>query len=432
MRRVRVGVLGALVVALSVGMPAYAAKPPEGSTSPAPTVAPASPYPVQIVVFRDGVPPLFKALIYRVRPTFVYRYAFPGFAAPLSPQQVARISADRDVLMVTPVDHSARLPQSSAAHTATPPTPIEGFPQQVPRGVRRVGTLLSPTARIDGHDDPMNVNIAIVDTGIDPAQPDLNVRGGVACAAGSGYADSEGHGTLVAGVAAARDNAFGVVGVAPGARLWAVRVFAPGADQNTDAELLCGIDWVTQHARTIDVANLSLGDTGSDDGHCGLVNKDPVHWAICHSVAGGVTYVASTGNDFIDTTGIVPAAYSEVIAVSGMTDTDGLPGALGPPDNCYGEADDTFAFFSNYGAPVDISAPAMCVGSTFPNGELAFDSGTSFAAPHVTGAVALIKVRHPWASPAQVKAMILAAREQVHLPGDPDGIDEGVLNVSTF
>jgi subtilisin len=109
-----------------------------------------------------------------------------------------------------------------------------------------------------------------------------------------------------------------------------------------------------------------------------------------------------------------------------------MPGALGPPDDCFGEPDDSFAFFSNFGAPVDIAAPATCIISTFPGGNLGLDTGTSYASPHVAGAAALIKARHPFASPAQVQAMIVAAREQVHLPGDPDGIDEGVLNVSTF
>jgi subtilisin family serine protease len=276
----------------------------------------------------------------------------------------------------------------------------------------------------------MNVDVAVLDTGIDPTQPDLNVKGGVGCTPGPRSDDLGSHGTMVAGVIAARDNAFGVVGVAPGARLWAVRVF-DGNGISTDAELLCGIDWVTQHSRTIEVANMSLTDIGGDDGRCGLTNHDPVHWALCHGVAAGVTYVAAAGNDSVDTAQRRPAAFSEVLAVSGMADSDGLPGALGP-STCEGDPDDAFSFFSNYGSPIDIAAPADCVGSTFPGGELAADSGTSFATPHVAGAAALLKIRHPEMTPAQVQAAIMAAREQVHLPGDPDGIDEGILNVASF
>ena len=185
----------------------------------------------------------------------------------------------------------------------------------------------------------MPVDIAILDSGIDPTQPDLNVRGGVDCNGTTGYTDVYGHGTMVAGVAAARDNAFGVVGVAPGARLWAVKVLDDATASGTDANLLCGIDWVSQHAATIEVANMSLGDIGTDDGHCGLVNHDPVHWALCHSVQAGVTYVASAGNDAVDTAGEMPAGFSEIIAVSGMVDTDGLPGGLGPTEQLWSRRD---------------------------------------------------------------------------------------------
>ena len=70
----------------------------------------------------------------------------------------------------------------------------------------------------------MKVNVAVFDTGIDPRHPDLNVVGGVGCIAGEGFEDDHGHGTNVAGIIGAKDNGKGVVGVAPGARLWAVRV----------------------------------------------------------------------------------------------------------------------------------------------------------------------------------------------------------------
>lgn len=399
------------------------------ATSPALAhTPPAAARPGWVVVFKDWVNPLAKAAKLGVRPTYVYRYALSGFAASLSPQQQAALAADRDVLMVTPADRDATSPGHKSS--PAPPTPIEAFPQIVPSSLKRIGGLASRTAHIDGHEDPMNVDVAVIDTGIQPDQPDLNVVGGVACAPGQGFDDADGHGTLVAGFVGARDNAFGVVGVAPGARLWSVRVF-DATGYADDANLLCGIDWVTQHSHLIEVANMSLVDNGSDDGHCGIVNHDPVHWAICHGVDAGVTFVAGAGNDFVDASTQMPAGFPEVITASGMTDTDGLPGGLGPLD-CLGEPDDSFTFFSNFGAPIDIAAPAACLGSTYIGSDLAVDSGTSYAAPRVAGAAALIKVRHPHMPPAQVAAMIIAARERVHLPGDPDGIDEGVLNVSGF
>src|SRR5438876_486085 len=84
--------------------------------------------------------------------------------------------------------------------------------------------------------------------------------------------DDTGPGTEMAGVAAARDNSIGVVGVAPGARIWAVKVGGPKGAKSSD--VVCGLDWVAGHAATIHVASLSMSGAGSDDGNCGLINKD--------------------------------------------------------------------------------------------------------------------------------------------------------------
>lgn len=97
----------------------------------------------------------------------------------------------------------------------------------------------------------------MIDTGIDPKHLDLNVAGGVSCVGGTSQ-DGIGHGTHVAGIAAARDNHMRVVGVAPGAWLWAVRVFT-GNGLASLASVICGVDRVTAHADIIEVANMSLG-----------------------------------------------------------------------------------------------------------------------------------------------------------------------------
>ena len=106
---------------------------------------------------------------------------------------------------------------------------VEQPAQAVKAAVRRVGGLESPTAKIDGKDKRVNVDIAILDGGIQPDHPDLNVAGGVNCLDGKkrDWDDRDGHGTMVAGFAAALDNKIGVVGIAPGARVWAVRVADP-------------------------------------------------------------------------------------------------------------------------------------------------------------------------------------------------------------
>ena len=94
--------------------------------------------------------------------------------------------------------------------------------------------------------------------------------------------------------------------------------------------------------------------------------------------------------------------------------------------------DDTFASFSNYGADVDIAAPGVCLETTTNDGGYGVFNGTSFSAPLVAGAAALYAASHPGASPADIKAAILDNREPGPIPGDPDGIDEGVLNVAGF
>jgi subtilisin len=170
--------------------------------------------------------------------------------------------------------------------------------------------------------------------------------------------------------------------------------------------ILCGIDWVTATRTDADpgndiaVANMSLGGQlkNADDGACGRTNHDAIHLAICNSVAAGVTYVTSAGNDTKDIRDFLPAGYSEVLTATAMADFDGQPGGLFGP-MCQSNVDDTAATFSNF-ATLDrdkahtVAAPGTCIISTYatniePPYQYARSSGTSFAAPHVAGMVAL-------------------------------------------
>jgi subtilisin family serine protease len=284
-----------------------------------------------------------------------------------------------------------------------------------------------------------------VDSGVDATHPDLNVAGGADCSGNNNGAlrDKHGHGTFVAGTIGAIDNTIGKVGVAPGARIWSVQVFNNNGSI-TDAALLCAVDWITAHASTIEVANMSLGGRDPATDNCGIAPRkkdgDPLHAAICASVVAGVTYVVSAGNDSVDTHTITPASYPEVITVSAIADSDGQPGGLGPtepappcgPNSLPSMSDDTFATFSNFGADVDLAAPGVCVTSTWPGGLYAFSSGTSFSAPLVAGAAALYISTHPGAAPAQVRSALIAAAEPGPITGDPDSYREGIVNVSSF
>jgi subtilisin family serine protease len=352
-----------------------------------------------------------------------FRNVVKGYAARLTDGQVASLRADPNVDAVVP-DGIIRLEA-----------------QSTPRGVRRVFGPRNPISRIDGIDQRVDADVAIVDTGIDKDHPDLNVVGGVNCSSTNRAAwdDGNGHGTHVAGIVGAIDNSSGVVGVAPGVRLWAVRILnSSGA--GLVSWYVCGLDWITAQRDPadpsrplIEAVNMSVAKSGKDDGNCGFSNKDPMHRAVCRLVGSGVTVVAAAGNNKFNAARLVPASYNEVITVSALADSDGRPGGLGGKA-CYSwgsyDKDDTFANFSNYGADVDLIAPGKCILSTVPGG-YGFLSGTSMAAPHVTAAAALYKASRPDSSPSQVKRALQEFGNRNWKVGtDPDNTHEPLLDVS--
>jgi len=288
--------------------------------------------------------------------------------------------------------------------------------QQVPTGVDRIEADRNPKSGINGSLSPRNpvgLDVAIIDTGIDPSHPDLNVGGGVTFA-GGGWSDSNGHGTHVAGTVAALDNGVGVVGVAPGARVWAVKVCGNGGMCMT-SNIVAGIDWVA--ARKADfkagrsgginfaAANMSIS-TSDKDTACGVGSTPAVQRAICGVVNEGVVFVLAAGND-----GREKKAYPEAFTVSALADFDGKGGGKGSP-TCRTDVDDRLAGFSNFGPTVDIAAPGVCIRSTWPGGGYNTISGTSMAAPHVAGAVALY-LHANGGSPATNTAGVTAIRSAI-------------------
>jgi subtilisin family serine protease len=343
----------------------------------------------------------------------VYQHALRGYSARMSAAAAARLAGDPRVLFVQP-DGVVSIDV-----------------QTTPTGINRVDAELSPTARINNVDERVNVDVAVIDTGIDLTHPDLNVSAArsVNCSTGRSANDGNGHGTHVAGTIGALDNNDGVVGVAPGARLWAVRVLN-NAGSGSFSDIICGIDFVTAHAGEIEVANMSLGGSGSDSA-CGS-NRDAMHEAICRSVNAGVTYAVAAGNSSANAANHVPAAYDEVITVSALADFNGLAGG-GAAATCRADQDDTFADFSNFGADVDLIAPGVCILSTYKGGGFNTISGTSMATPHVAGGAALHKATHPTASPSAVKSALQAAGTSNWFTAtDRDSTHEPLLNVATF
>jgi subtilisin family serine protease len=343
-----------------------------------------------IVVLRDSVPSAAAAAArleraHGFRTEHVYGHALKGFAARLGSAQLASVSADPAVAFVSP-DREVRIAGQ------VPVLPGDSSPT----GVRRIGAASATQAH-----QASTAAVAVIDTGVALTHPDLNVASGKNCTTPkktAPAADDNGHGTHVAGTIGAENDGSGVVGVAPGTRIYAVKVLN-ASGQGTWSQVICGIDWVTQKAGSlgIKVANMSLAGFGFADGLCGNLLGDALNRAICRSTAAGVTYVVAAGNSGQEFSTTVPAAYPEVLTVTAMSDSDGAGGALGGAPTCRtGESDDSYASFSNFADPTDsggqahmVAGPGVCIESSWLGGGYRVASGTSMATPHVTGTVAL-------------------------------------------
>jgi len=345
--------------------------------------------------------------------------AATGFSARMTASQAAEVAGDSNVV-------SVRLARKFK---------LSG--EVVPRGVKRVLASPSGTAAPD-----VNAHVAVMDTGIGPVGSDgspiamgpkgkaeLNIAGGINFAepgaAGfdpSHWGDTHGHGTHVSGIIGARDNNVGVVGVAPGVRLWAVRVF--GGSTGSEAAILCGLDWIiATHSNPtpdIDVINMSFEGPRADDlEDCDAIlanaGADPIHKGVCTATRMGITVVAAAGNSHGVANNESPGGYDQVISVGALADFDGVGGgesASAPCSDGSGQRDDAYATWSNYGSDIDIMAPGVCIQSTWPtaSGQATFSmSGTSQAAPHVTGAVARWLAQTPGTNTARMRRLVRAS-----------------------
>lgn len=305
----------------------------------------------------------------------VYRHALKGYAA------------------VIPNDRVAALRRDSSVDFISEDRPVRALAQSLPTGINRIEADKSSQLSGNGSGST-SVRVAVIDSGSGP-HSDLNVVGGKNCSTGSRHKDGNGHGTHVAGTIGARDNADGVVGVAPGTPIYSVRVLN-NSGSGSWSTVICGVDWVSNTSLhpPIPVANMSLGGSGSDDGNCGNTNNDALHRAICRSVDLGTTYVVAAGNQGANLAGHVPASYDEVLTATAMADFNGRPGG-GAAATCRTDVDETPADFSNYaaaGGPDEshtIAAPGVCIRSTWYGGGYNTLSGTSMASPHVAGTIAL-------------------------------------------
>ena len=298
----------------------------------------------------------------------VYSVALRGFAVNASEQSVANMKANNPNIAYCEQDQVM----------ATPPIRILAAPggvtaqaQETPWGIARVGGGVSGATG----------TAWVIDTGIQPNHPDLRVdtaRSRSFLGKNSLPWDQNGHGTHVSGTLAARDDGNGVIGVAAGALLVAVRVLdRRGSGSNSG--VIAGVDYVAANGRPGDVANMSLGGGVST----------ALDTAVVNASGGGVRFALAAGNESDNANNHSPARANgpNIYTVSAF--------AIG----------DNWASFSNFGnPPIEFSEPGVAVKSTWLNGGFNTISGTSMATPHLAGLL-----------------LLGAPRNGGNVAGDPDG-----------
>jgi len=301
-------------------------------------------------------------------------------------------SSDPDFIAVL-VDEKISLIDEPIFDAASIPAPTTSYTQWNYTALR--------LAEIHNSFTGTNVKVAVIDSGVDRENPELNggqvldgcdwVTSPTNVCRGTGVLDENGHGTHVAGIIAAKNDGFGVTGVAPGATILPLRVL--GAD---------GSGWLSDIAAAIDYAvangakviNLSLG---------GTLDYSLIRISVEQAVASGVTVVAAAGNGGSGAAASYPAAYPGAIAVAATTESN------------------LIATYSNSGNYIDVAAPGSAILSSWPTGTgYARLSGTSMASPHVAALAALIIQRNTATAISTSPAAIRTAIESVAVKSNSD------------
>jgi subtilisin family serine protease len=321
-----------------------------------------------VVTLADDVPAASGAALlaeeYDARLTHVYRHAVNGFAAEMAEEDALALAADPAVELV-------RQNQLHRATDIQPSPPSWGLDRIDEAELPLDGAYAYPSHGGAG------VDVYIIDGGVRTTHQEFGGRATAGYDAfNDGVTSGYGHGSHVAGTVAGA-----TYGVAKNANIISVRVI-DATGYATTATIVGGVDWVTANADGPSVANMSLG-----------LNTDPVlDAAVATSIASGVTYVVSAGNDGDNVSDNSPARVAEAITVGSV------------------DSSDTFAASSGRGPGVDILAPGVQITSADAGSDTATSvrSGTSMAAPHVTGAAALYLAEHPGATPQQVRDALVA------------------------
>ncbi|MFB3895422.1 MAG: S8 family peptidase [bacterium] len=341
-----------------------------------------------IIVFDQPTADTLKSdVIQKFGGTFVKPLKLINGAAVILPDETAKKALSRQAGI-------KRIDDDIEFHITGKKPPQPPAAQVTPWGI---GTVNAPAAW--SISKGAGVKVAILDTGISLTHPDLaaNVKGGINTIRATKSAnDDNGHGSHCAGIVAAVNNTVGVVGVAPAASLYAVKVLN-SAGIGSLSDIIEGLQWCIDNQ--IQVASMSFGSDASNTSE---------HEAIIKAYNAGITLVAAAGNDGAANSVDYPGAYPEVIAVSALNSNLSL------------------ASYSSYGPEVDIAAPGTQIYSTYKGTAYATLSGTSMATPHVTGVVALRLAQNSSQSPAEIKTAIQTTAIDLGLSADKQGA--GLIN----
>ncbi|MDZ4389470.1 MAG: S8 family serine peptidase, partial [Gemmatimonadales bacterium] len=279
-------------------------------------------------------------------------------------------------------------------------------PDTVGWGVTKINAPAAWSAGVTG----AGVKVGIMDSGIDIAHPDLGVSGGfdftTSSASPTAYDDNigicNGHGTHVAGIVAARQNGSGVVGVAPDAQLYSLKVFEiiSGGCKAWGSNQIAALDWAV--ANGIKVVSISIGGTNFSQSY-----QD----AVTAATNAGVVVVAAAGNNSSNILNF-PGAYSGVTAVGSVNSSN------------------IRSSWSNTGDNLWLAAPGEGIVSTMPGGGTGSKSGTSMATPHVSGLAALYFQSSPGASAAQVRNALRDVAIDIDAPGWDVGTGWGLAQAA--
>jgi subtilisin len=348
-----------------------------------------------LIGFNRQPGPAEEALVRRAGGSIKYTYRLvPGIAATLPQAAIDALRRNPNVISVEP----------------------DGFFHKIDAeldntwGVKRIG---GGTVHADGNKG-LNVPVAVIDTGIDYKHPDLGGCLGAGCKVAGGFdfvnndsdpIDDEGHGTHVAGTVAALDNGVGVVGVAPEAKLYGLKVLN-SSGSGSFSDVIEALQWVVDNG--IKITNNSYGSSG-DPGTL-------VRAAFDNSYAAGVLHIASAGNSGScagknDSVGY-PAKYASVVAVAATNQSDAR------------------ACFSSTGSAVELSAPGVSINSTKMGGGYVVYSGTSMASPHVAGVAALLRNTVDSPSNLEIRSLLASTAQDLGAAGRDALYGFGLVNAA--